>query len=163
MGSGHFITEYAAVMQSDNAIGVVRQSAVMRYQDERGFFFAIELQQEIEDMLTVRAVEIAGGFVGHENGRLGNEGAGQGDALLFSSGKLNRVVAGAIGETNAMEQFFGAAARIALITAQLGGQENVFLRGERGDQLVGLKDEADLAAADAREIIFAEIRDIGAV
>ncbi len=42
-------------------------------------------------------------------------------------------------------------------------QQDVFERGERGDELVGLKDEADGAAADLRERVLGQVGDGDAV
>jgi hypothetical protein len=46
----------------------------------------LNFSEEQEDLLAGGAVEIAGGLVGEENGRLIYEGAGQGAALLLAAG-----------------------------------------------------------------------------
>ena len=43
------------------------------------------------------------------------------------------------------------------------GQENVFERRERRDELIGLEDEADCLAAHLRELVFREVADGGSV
>ena len=42
-------------------------------------------------------------------------------------------------------------------------QQHVFKRGERGDELIALEDEADGAAAQLRELVFRHVADDGAV
>ena len=42
-------------------------------------------------------------------------------------------------------------------------EEDVFERGERGDELIGLEDEADGFAADLGEFVFGQVADGGAV
>ena len=54
--------------------------------------------EHFEDGVGVLGVEVAGGFVGEDDGGSGDEGAGDGDALLFASGELVGAVVEAAGE-----------------------------------------------------------------
>src|SRR5688572_23729655 len=50
--------------------------------------FGSDLAEHIENYLGVVAVEVASGFVAHNDGGVVNEGAGDGYALLLSAGKF---------------------------------------------------------------------------
>ncbi len=54
----------------------------------------VEAPQDVHHLLAVLGVEVAGGFVGEDQGGLAHDGAGDGGALLLSAGQLVRVVAG---------------------------------------------------------------------
>ena len=101
-----------AVAQDDPASGAAGQRRVVRHQDQRGSFALVERDQQIENMLAVLAVEIAGGLVGQQNGRPHHEGASQSDALLLAAGKLHRVVIGAVEQADAVEQLACALAAV---------------------------------------------------
>ena len=58
-----------------------------------------------------RLVEIAGRLVGDQDGRLGHERAGDGDALLLAAGKLRRIVRQPLGEPDRAELGLGARRR----------------------------------------------------
>ena len=79
-------------------------------EDEGGAFDAVEVEEEVEDVRAVGGVEVAGGLVGEDDGRAQDEGAGEGDALLFAAGELDRVVVHAVGEADAGEELLGAGA-----------------------------------------------------
>lgn len=131
--------------------------------DECGALFAVELDEEVEDDATVGGVEIAGGLVGEEDGGLGHEGAGEGDALLLTTTELDWVVGGAVEEADLIEELTCTGHAVAGGTSEFVGEENVFFRSESGDQLVALEYEADFGAADARHAVFVEVSDVYAV
>ena len=141
-----------------------RQLRVVSDEDEGGLLAAVQAEQQVEDHLAIDGVEIAGGFVCHEDRRADHEGTRQGHALLFAAGELDGVVIAAIGETNEVEQFAGAAgADVFAATAQFVGKEDVLLGRQGGDQLVSLKNEPNLAAADHGQFILGEAGDVGTV
>ena len=125
--------------------------------------FAIEGEDEVEDGAAGGAIEIAGGFVGEEDGRAEGKGAGEGDALLFAAGELDGVVIEAAGEADAVEEFAGAGAAAGIAAGEFHGEEHVFFGGEGGEEMVGLEDEADFAAAELGHGVFAEVRDVFAI
>ena len=47
-----------------------------------------ELAEEAEDVFAVGGIEITGGFIGEDERGAVDEGAGDGDALLFAAGEL---------------------------------------------------------------------------
>jgi hypothetical protein len=157
-----FVGDDEAVAQDDAAAGIVGEHGVVGDEDEGGAFDAVEFEQKLENVSAVGGVEVAGGLVGEHDGRVQDEGAGEGDALLLAAGELDGVMIHAVTEADAGEELAGAREAIA------GGvefvrEEDVFERGERGDELIGLEDEADGLAADLGELVLGEIADCGPV
>ena len=57
------------VAQRDDAVGVGGQRAVVGDQHERAAEVAVEIDQQLDDLLAGGRVEIAGGLVGEEQAR----------------------------------------------------------------------------------------------
>ena len=67
----------------------------------------------------------------------------------------------AVSEADGGEEWAGAGETIAFCV-EFVREENVFERGEGGDELVGLEDEADGFAADLSEFVLGQVADGGA-
>ncbi len=67
----------------------------------------VEALDEGEDCLGGAFVEVAGGFVGEEDLGLGDQGAGEADALLLASAELAGLMLGAFGEAYLVEPTCG--------------------------------------------------------
>ena len=142
--------------QMQPALAARRQRVVVGDQDQRGVGGGIELEQQVDDARAGVGVEVAGGLVGEHDFGIGGEGARDGDALLFAAGQLARRVPGARGEADAVEPVGGAFARVGA-AGQFQRQQDVFQRGQRGQQLERLEHEADAAGAQARAGILVEL------
>ena len=75
----------------------------MRDQDQRRAVLNRESEQQLHHNLAGRPVEISGRLVSEQQLRVGNEGAGDGDTLLFASRELTRIVCEAMVERNGDE------------------------------------------------------------
>ena len=106
--------------------------------------------EEGEDLVAARGVEVAGGLIGDEQGGLVDECAGDGNALHLSAGKLEGEGGSFFGEANPAEDLAGAS-----FASRGAGEEkrefHVFESSEGREQLEGLKNEADGAAAKGGE------------
>ncbi len=70
----------------------------------------------------------------------------------------------AIEQANAFEQLAGALRPVDAVAAgQFVRQQDIFFRRKRRQQMVGLKDEADFAAAQQRHAVFVQAGDVLAV
>lgn len=76
-----------SVMKFDTAVGEASDNGIMRDHDD-GAALLMQLTEQAQDDFLVDGVEIAGGFVGENNFRIVNQGAGNADALLLSTGEL---------------------------------------------------------------------------
>jgi acyl-CoA thioesterase-1 len=159
----HSLTCDEAVAEDDAAIGAGGEGFLVRDHDHRRALLAIHGEEQVKDCAAGGAIEIASGLVGEEDGRFEGEGAGEGDALLFAAGKLHGVVIEAALEADAVQEFAGAIAGSGIGAREFHGQEHVLLGGERGNQVVGLEDETDLAAPQERHFVLAQMRNLLAI
>ncbi len=107
--------------------------------------------QEGEDLATRAGVQVARRLVGEDEVRPGDERAGHGDALLLTTGELARAVRQAVAEADGVDD--RAQPRSVRTTAGEGQRQGDVLLGvERGQEVVGLEDEADALAAEAGQL-----------
>ncbi len=132
-------------------------------EDEGRAFFAVEGEEEVEDDGAGGGVEVSGGLVGEEDRGAEGEGAGQGHALLLAAGELDGVVVEAAPEADAVEELAGAGATAEIAAGEFHGKEDVLFGGEGREELVGLEDEADFAAAEEGHLVLGEVGDVFAV
>ena len=118
------------------------------------------LQQQIEHVAAVRAVEIAGRFVGEDQRRIVGQRPRDRDALLLAARQLRRIVMTAIVQSDFVEQRLRARRGIAT-AGDLHRHLDVLDRRQRRHQVEELKDEADLLAAQPRQRVFIEPGDVG--
>ena len=78
----------AAVAHVDGGIAVGRGFRIVGDHQDGLAQPAVQIAQNVENRFGVLGVQIAGGLVGQENGRVVHDGAGDGDALLLAAGKL---------------------------------------------------------------------------
>src|SRR5690348_13513264 len=109
----------------------------------------VQLTQEIYDGFAVFRIEVTGRLVGQEDGGLPDQCAGDGDALLLTTGKLRRIVLRAMSHADAIEHVLHALfAFLGAHAAVSERQLDVFKYGEVADEIERLKDEADFAIAN---------------
>src|SRR5689334_16180074 len=102
-------------------------------------------------------VQVARRLVREQHGRSRDEGAGDGDTLLFATRELARVMAGTMLEADATERFECGFARVPA-TRELERQHHVLQSRERGDEVEGLEHETNPFRAKAGAAIFVERR-----
>ena len=124
---------------------------LVRHQHDRHAALAVEAPDGGHDLVRGLRVEIAGRLVGEQDGRVVDERACDGDALLLAAGELAReVVLAALQpeEVERLERPVGAVRRPARVEERQGD----VLEGARPrEQVEALEDEPDAAAPDARE------------
>ena len=113
----------------------------------------MEPVQDFQYVLAGPGIQGAGRFVGHDDRRVGGNGAGDGHPLLLAAGHLGRLVAGAVRQAHLLQRFLrpfrAQGGRHPLIDQ---GQLHVFPGVEGGDQVKPLKDEADLLVAHVGQL-----------
>ena len=138
-----------------------RKRRVVRHQHQCSSLLRIQPDQKFEDVPAVRAVEIPRRFVRQENRRPHHESPGKSNALLFARRQLHGIMVHAIGEPDFVKKFAGSLpAAIPIHADKFVGKQNVLLRRQRRNQLIRLKNEADLSAPYDREPIFSQSRDL---
>ena len=152
------------VAQSNGAVSVGGERGIVRDQNQSGAFLAVEFEKDFEYLaLSGSAIQVAGRFVGKQDGRFGDERAGESDALLFTAGELNWVMIEAVGKTDASQELTGASGGFSAGSGEFGGQEHVFFGGQGRNELERLKDKADFAASDFGHAVFGEAGDVDTV
>ena len=63
----------------------------------------------------------------------------------------------AVCQADSIKQVLYPFARAARLAAEFRGKKHIFFRRQRGNKLIGLKDETDFSASHSREFIFAQI------
>ena len=119
-----------AVAQRDAPVRPGGEVEVVRDEHERRAAPGVHSQQDVDDVLPVGRVEIAGGLVREEQARLVGQRAGDGHALLLSAGELRRVMMPAPGQSDLVEQGLRPWSRLAN-AGQFHGHQHVLERRER--------------------------------
>ena len=103
-------------------------------------------------------VEVAGGLVAEQQIGVGDDGAGDGDALLLAAGELAGEVVEAVAEADELERGGGVFDALALLeVGELQRQFDVFEGGQHRDQVERLEDEADVVVAPAGDGAVGEL------
>ena len=125
--------------------------AVVGDDDQRRPLVAVQLDEQVHDVVAGVGVEGAGRLIRQHDGRRPDQGAGDGHALLLSAGQLVRLVMGALSHADPLERPAGAAVHLRAARPAVGQrQAHVLKRGEAGQQVEGLEHEADARVADGR-------------
>ena len=139
----------------DGAVGEGGDVGVVGDEEDGLAAFFVLSEEGVHDGAAGLGVEIAGGFVGEEEGGLVDEGAGDGDALAFAAGELGGAVFEAGFEAEVFEEgdgfgFAGAGADEGFVPGggDHGGEEGVFEDVEFGEEVVELEDEAEGVVAE---------------
>ena len=100
------------VAHHDHPIRVGGDIGFVGYHDHRDALLAIELADDLHDLVRGARIEVAGRLVGKQYSGMVDQRAGQRDALLLPAGELTGRVARALGQADAREHL--AAAIVAL-------------------------------------------------
>jgi hypothetical protein len=93
----------AAALHGDDALPHrIHDTFIMRRDDDRGPEF-VDLLQNLDDFVRIHRVEVTGRLVSDDNIRLVDDGAADGDALLFAAGKLMREMSAFIAKVDEIE------------------------------------------------------------
>src|SRR5262245_32482914 len=102
--------------------------------------------------MAVLAVECGRRLVGEDHRWVAGEGPGHRYALLLAAGEIARMAAEAMAEPDLAQYGLRLDPRLRRTRpAYVERQPDVLQRGERGEQIVGLEDEADVLTANLRQ------------
>ena len=119
------------------------------------------MAQHIENLLRALGIEIPGGLVGKYEPWRVHQSAGDRDALQLASGELARRTGRAPFETDGFEHRVHPAFDFGVShTKQRQGQRDVLKHIEVRQDMEGLKDETHLRAAQQREGVIVERREL---
>lgn len=134
------------VFHTQDPIGRLDETVIMRDDDDRRFAVRAELSQQTEDFCTRFGIEFSGGFIGENKFWLLQQCAGDRDSLLFATGKLVWSVVESISQTDLLQHGHS-------LTSTFGGDSLWKVRNQRVvdgvevvQQIEALKDEADIVS-----------------
>ena len=107
IGDGFDIGGDLAVEHMNDAGGVGGEIGIMSNHNY-GVAFGVEGAEFFHDDVGRAAVKVTGGLVGEDDGWVGDEGSGNGDALLLAARELGRQIIFALFEAEGGKNFGGA-------------------------------------------------------
>ena len=153
-----------SVFDVDDLVRLVGHAALVRDDNDGLVLFLVESFEQFHHFHACLGVECAGGFVGEDDFRIGDERAGDSHALLLSTRHLVGIVVGPGQQVEAFEIFqchlMAFAARHTLIEER---QLHVLYRCLEADEVKALEDEADEVVAVFGGATLTEIFDERAV
>ena len=123
---------------------------IVGHHDDGLAMVAIEDAQEFEDLIAGLPIEVAGRLVTEQEHRIAHDRPRDPDALFLAAGQLTRIVFGTIGQTHERER--GLHVALPFPARQLRQQQwqfGIALRCEHRQEVVELKDEADMISPPA--------------
>ena len=157
----HLFDERALLemQQVRGALGGVR---VVRHHDDRLLELLVQPLQQREDFRRRLRIEVAGRLVGDEQRRIGDDRAGDRDALLLAAGELPRIVLSPGRRARRCERGHDVLAALRLRELrQQQRQLDVLERRQHRDQVVELEDEPDVPRAPRGERALGQAADLG--
>ena len=147
----------ATVLHLGDAIGKTEDAVVVRHDDHAAFGGAGEVADQLHDVGAGVLIEGRGRLVANQEGRLVDQRAGDRDALLLTAGERVGPAFFAALEADLIDDRQGAFTGFVIRpTLDQEGDHHVLDDGERRDEVEGLEDEAEVPAAERRELFLAE-------
>src|SRR5262245_31252653 len=134
-----------------------RRVRVVRDHDDGFVVIAVEFFEQRQRLLRRSRVQVAGRLVGQNKIGVGDDSAGDGDALLLTAGELARQMAQAVTQPDQVQRRRRVLHTLALLQiGQLQRQFDVLESGHHRDQVEGLKDESDMLISPMRHLAVAQ-------
>jgi len=148
-----------AVPHPESPPGASGHFGTMRNHEERQTLLAMERIEEIEHAAAGRRIEIPRRLIGEEQEWIVGKRPGDGDSLPFADGEFRRKMPRPVRHADQREQLFGPADALAATARSLEHRDlNIFDRGERGEQMERLENEAQRRGAKAVEVLASRER-----
>jgi hypothetical protein len=146
-----------AVAEADDALGMLGNIGLVRHQHNRAPF-AVEPLEDCHNLLAGAGVEVARRLVRQNQHGVGDDGAGNRDALLLPARQFVRLVVDALRQPDHLQRAFGAFGTIPRACIQ-ERQLHIAQRSDSRQQVEGLKHKADVAVANLRQLRVAHRAD----
>ena len=143
-------------MDVQHPVAARGQCGVVRDEHQRRAVVAVAPKQQFDDLLPGCLVEIAGRFVGDDDGGIGRDRAGERDALLFAARHFGGIVVQPAAKSDG-DQFPLGAGKCVALAGEFKRDGNVFQRRHGRDEVKGLEDDADILAAKTRQFVLVKL------
>ena len=157
-----FIVRDFAVHHVDAAVALLRKGLIVGHNDKSLSQIATELEKEFLEFGAVFGVERTSGFIGKNDVGFVHQSPRSCHTLFFTAGERSRFVRSAVSESHIVEEFFGSLLGRTLGSAgNEGRHHDIFECGELRQELMKLKDEADVGISEMGERGRGESRHVG--
>ena len=113
-------------------------------------------RSRFHDSLAIGGIQVPGGLVGQQDGRIAAERARHRHALLLTARKLRRIVLDAVRHSDALQCVVHPLLAFGRGHPAIGQRQlHVFVDGEIANQIERLENESDLPVADTRALATA--------
>ena len=148
------VTLHHTIHKTHDAFGIGRHVGLMRDHQHGDAVVHVQAPQQLHDLAAALGVQVAGGLVGQQHGGLGDDGAGNGHALLLPARQFGRCVVFPARQADRCQRLAGGRAACAgRFAAVQQGQLHVLLRRGARQQVEALKHKAQIAAAQTRALV----------
>ena len=151
----------ATVAEVHGPISSAGGGLVVRHQHECAASLGHDLDEQVEDHLAGRGVEVAGGLVGQHELGFGHECAGDGGSLHLATRELARLVSCPVSEPKAIEELRDPPSPIPA-SVEKEGELDVLGDGQTRHEVEELEDEPDLLAPQPGALADGEPGDVAA-
>jgi hypothetical protein len=93
-----------SLFQVEDAAGSRRGARIVRHQKNGLLELLLKLAEQVQDFFGTLGVQVARGFVRHDQGRVGDDGPCDAHALLLATGELPGPVPGPIGDAHELQR-----------------------------------------------------------
>ncbi len=107
------LLHHLPVVKVDDALGIGGVALRVGHHDDGGAL-VVQLAEQLHHLAAVLRVEVAGGLVGKDELGTGDDGTGDGDALLLTAGELAGEVLGTVADVHAAHGFLHTLAALGL-------------------------------------------------
>src|SRR5947208_1457484 len=153
-----------AISDVEDSTSDARNPSVMGDNDYGLLEISVQPLEQIQDFLAGLRVELSCGLVRKEQGWIVRQGDCDSDPLLLAAAQLVRPMTRTLGEADEIEEFLRPSLPgRAVFGGEAHGQLDVFLGGERRDEVEELENEARLAQSISDELSVAHVDQVGAV
>jgi hypothetical protein len=152
-----------SISQSDDARRVLQQSLVVGGENESKTKLAVQIAHQLDQLRSVERVQVRGGFIGqHQRGTM-HDGASHRHSLAFTAGEQIGTMIGPVRQADALQGRCNALPAFPHSNGLDQQRELDILSGcENGNEVEGLKDEADLFPAQVGKPTGAQGSGVGA-
>jgi hypothetical protein len=153
----------SAVFQVDKPVAEIDDAAVVGDNDDGAIVLVGKIAQQLQHCAPGVRIESRCGLVGQKDLRIAGKRACQGDSLLLPATEVGWISGTLVGKVDLGEQLADLVAGTGSAdTLQLQRDLYIFFGGERGKEIEGLEDKANMAQPYTRQLPLGKTGDLSA-
>ncbi|MBA7568093.1 hypothetical protein ES708_09814 [subsurface metagenome] len=153
----------APVQNMDRPVGMLGNDGFMSDQDN-GIALPVEFIQQAHDLLPGNRVQVAGRFIGQNNGRVVHHGPGNGHPLALAAAQFAGPMGGPVRQAHPLQDFLGLLDPLTAVNTGVNQGEFHIPQG-RGtrQEIKRLEDEADFPVPDGGQLVVIHLDNLVAL